>query len=560
VTNYVLLETGQPLHVFDARRLGGAEIVVRPAAEGERMTTLDGKERTLDRRILVIADASKPVVIAGVMGGTESGVSETTTDLVLEGACFRRQSVRWTSRHLGLSTDSSYRYERGVDPHSLLEAVWRAIDLILETAGGSITGPSFRIGGDVPWKREIVTTEAYLRERLGFDLPAAEMRASLEALEMEITREEKTPARGLAWTVSVPSWRDDLDRPIDLVEEVLRLHGTDKIPTATVISNGLVAEDSPVVAFNRRVTEYLVGHDFHECVNYTLRSAHEAAAWASAGAVDGFALANPFVEDQSHLRSTLVGGLLDALKLNQSRGVPAARLFETGRVFIESAGANLECCGVGFIMAEQSGERFWLRREPIDFYGVKHHLQALTAEAGIEFADGAISAVTQSTYGWQAGHAAQAGGIGNGWVASLGLLDLAMVRGLGITGKVFAGMLWVLPERLPAQMKRIRFEPFGEFPPTRRDLAIVADKNVSSSTAATFITSAIPGLPLAPDIRLLVGPVFDHFDKLPGNLQSFAFPLTFVSGQRTLTDADVNEAIKKLHESVAQSGIYKIRT
>ncbi|MFM9092151.1 MAG: phenylalanine--tRNA ligase subunit beta, partial [Verrucomicrobiota bacterium] len=315
VTNYVMLETGQPLHAFDARRLEGRRIVVRPALDGERLVTLDGKERTLDPRTLVIADAARAVVVAGVMGGQDSGVAVDTTDLVLECAVFRRQSVRAASRRLGLSTDSSYRYERGVDPHGAPEAAWRAIDLILETAGGAVAGPAFQVGGDVPWSREIVVTHDYITERLGFDVPASEMRAAFEALELRVTREEETvqPARGPAWTVAIPSWRDDLDRPIDLVEEVLRLHGTERIPPATVVAPGLAAEDDPVVCFNRLATDYLVGHDFHECVNYTLRPARELAAWASAAELPRLALANPFVDDQTHLRSSLVGGLLDSL-------------------------------------------------------------------------------------------------------------------------------------------------------------------------------------------------------------------------------------------------------
>src|SRR5262245_21665069 len=348
VGNYVMLETGQPLHAFDAKKLGGNQIVVRRATDGEKIVTLDGKERTLNSRMLVIADTQKPVVVAGIMGGENSGVSADTTDLVLECAIFKRQSIRWTSRKLALSSDSSYRYERGVDPHTALEAAWRAVDLILETAGGKVVGPICQVGGDVPWQREIVVTHDFITEKLGFDIPAADMRAAFEALELSVTREEETeqPARGPAWTVSIPSWRDDLDRPIDLVEEVLRLFGTEKIPAAVVQSPGLLADDDPIVAFTRRATDYLVGHDFQECVTYTLRPAKEVATWISQTAAAELALANPFVEDQSHLRPTLVTGLLESLKLNQSRGVAVSRLFETGRVFVERNGQNLECAGV----------------------------------------------------------------------------------------------------------------------------------------------------------------------------------------------------------------------
>ncbi len=192
VGNYVMLETGQPMHAFDARKLGGNQIIVRRAADGEKIVTLDGKERALSSRMVVIADATKPVVVAGIMGGENSGVSDDTTDLVLECAIFRRQTVRWTSKHLGLTSDSSYRYERGVDPHSALEAAHRAVDLIIETAGGQVVGPAYQVGGDVPWKREIVVTHGYICDKLGFDIPAPEMRAALESLELTIAREEET--------------------------------------------------------------------------------------------------------------------------------------------------------------------------------------------------------------------------------------------------------------------------------------------------------------------------------------------------------------------------------
>jgi phenylalanyl-tRNA synthetase beta chain len=177
------------LHAFDARKLAGAQIVVRRAADGETLTTLDGKERALNSTMLVIADGSKPVVIAGIMGGENSGVAPDTVDLVLETAIFKRQSIRATSKRLGLTSDSAYRYERGVDPHSTQEAAWRAIDLIIETAGGQVVGPVVKVGSDIPWQREIVVTHDYITEKLGFDIPASEMRAAFEALEFKITRE-----------------------------------------------------------------------------------------------------------------------------------------------------------------------------------------------------------------------------------------------------------------------------------------------------------------------------------------------------------------------------------
>jgi len=562
VGNYVMLETGQPLHAFDAARLGGNQIVVRRAADGETITTLDGRKRTLSSRMLVIADGEKPVVIAGIMGGEKSGVSADTTDLVLECAIFKRQTVRWTSRQLALSSDSSYRYERGVDPHSALDAACRAVDLIIETAGGRVVGPVHRVGSDVPWKREIVVTHDYITEKLGFDIPAADMRAAFESLEFGISREEPTvePARGVAWTVEIPSWREDLDRPIDLVEEVLRLHGTERIPSALVSAPGLVGDDDPAVRFTRRTAEYLVGHDFHECVNYTLRPATEVARWASAPAAAGLALANPFVEDQSHLRSTLVAGLLESLKLNRSRGSDVSRLFENGRVFIESDGQTLECAAVGFVIAELSQDRSWLRREATDFYLTKHHVTALGAAAGIDLTQETIAPVNGADGCWQEGQAAVAGSAAQGWIMSCGLLSLAMLRTLGIEGRVHAGLLAVLPERLKAGGEHRRYADFSHFPAAWRDLALVVDSTVPAAAVRQKLLEAARAA-AGSNFAVEHVTVFDVYqgEGLPDGKKSLAFNLVFRSGERTLTDDEVNSVLAKIQQSVAADASMAIR-
>lgn len=562
VGNYVMLETGQPLHAFDARKLGGGEIVVRRALDGEKITTLDGKERTLTHRTLVIADAAKPVVIAGIMGGENSGVSDDTTDLVLECAYFKRQSIRWTSKKIGLSSDSSYRYERGVDSHGSLSAAYRAIDLIIETAGGRVVGPAFRIGGDVPWQREVVVTHDYITEKLGFDIPAQAMREAFEALELEIAREEETenPPRGLAWTIGIPSWRDDLDRPIDLVEEVLRVYGTEKIPAAVVSAPGLLADDDPIVQFNRRVTDYLVGHDFHECVNYTLRPAKEVGAWAPATVAAELALSNPFVEDQSHLRPTLISGLLESLKLNQSRGVSVARLCETGRVFVERNGQVVECAAVAFLMTEPTAERSWLKREAPDFYAVKHHVAAVAAAAGVDFARQPLLAVTTAELGWQEGQAAVAGDIAQGWIARFGLVSLSLVKSLGLESKVYGGFFAILPEKVGAHGNRRRYSDFSLFPAALRDLALVVDATTTAGDVQKALLKTARGA-VGNAFAIESVSVFDVYQGtgLPDGKKSLAFNLCFRSAERTLTDDEVNAVFTRLQDELVKNNGWQIR-
>ncbi len=558
ITNFVLLEYGQPLHAFDAARLRGSTLQVRRAAPGEKILTLDGRERALDPDLLVIADAEGPQVVAGVMGGRDSGVSDTTTDLVLEGAIFRRQSVRAAVKRLGLASDSSYRYERGVDPHFLPEAVRRALGLLCEIAGGRVAGATVTVGGDVPWQREIELYPAFVNARLGFTIPAEDQRSALERLELRVVGERTDTVGQELWTVSIPSWRDDLERPIDLVEEILRLHGTENIPAAPVLAVGLVGDDDPVALLNTRAIDYLAGHDFHECVNYTLRPAAELAAGRSTEDVAALALANPFVEDQSHLRASLLGGLLESLRLNQSRGVSATRLAETGRVFLRKDGKLWECAAVAFLIAEPVGERAWRTRPEADFYAVKHHLAQLTALAGLDLARQPVLAPAP---GFQTGHAAAAGAFAHGYAAEFGLLDLGLLKNLGIEGKVYAGHFAILPEKIAqaAGGARRRYTPFGLQPAALRDVAVV----VPAATPAAEVQKA-----LAKHARAAAGQAFalegvEVFDVytgkgVPDGHKSLAFSLTFRAPDRTLTDDEVNAAFGKIQEDLAAAG-YSIR-
>ncbi|HZP60412.1 MAG TPA: phenylalanine--tRNA ligase subunit beta [Opitutaceae bacterium] len=560
VGNYVMLESGQPMHAFDAKKIDGRKIIVRRAGDGEKIVTLDGKERTLSSRMLVIADGGKPLVVAGIMGGASAEVDPTTTDLVLEVAYFKPQSIRWTSRRLGLASDSSYRYERGVDPHSALEAAHRAIDLLLETAGGQVVGPLYQVGGDVPWKREIALRPAFVRRKLGFDIPDAEMRSALESLELKIAREDEMPD-GLQWTVSIPRWRDDLDRPIDLVEEVLRLHGSDKVPAGPVLAPGLAADDAPVVAFTRRATDYLVGQHFHECISYTLRSRQEQQTWISQASAQELALANPLVEDMSHLRSTLATGLLDAVKLNQSRGVAVSRLFETGRIFVEHDGRIFEAACVSFLLVHNEADRAWLRRSPPDFYTAKRDIEIIAAAAGVNLAQQSFTPASGPYYGWQEGHSAAAGDLmAEGWSARFGLLNLAMVKSLGLEGKIYGGVFSILPEKLPSAAARPRYADFSLFPPVLRDLALVVDASTPAGEIRAHLWRAARAAAGNAFAIESVG-IFDVYqgDGLPEGKKSVAFSLVFRASDRTLTDEEVNGAFQKVQDEIVKTAGCTIR-
>lgn len=561
ITNYVLLEYGQPLHAFDAAKLGGQSIIVRRATAGETLVTLDEKERSLTPDMLLIADATQPVVVAGIMGGEGSGVNAATTDLVLEVAAFRRQSIRATSRQLGLSSDSSYRFERGIDVHVIPEVIRRTLYLITQYAGGQVCGDTLRVGSDVPWEREVTLSPAWVRARLGFEVSDDDQRSALEALDLLIVREEVDAAGNRSWSVRIPTWRNDLDRPIDLVEEILRVHGTAKIPERTVTGPGLLAGDDPVAEFNRAVCCRLVGQNFNECVTYTLRSKADVATWGGAAQVDLLGLANPLVEDQSHLRPSLVGGLLDTLRLNQTRGNAVSRLFETGRIFLPHPNGGVqECAGVGFVIAE-SDNAAWLKRAPADFYTVKGLIESIANLSNTDLARQPHLAIdTAAGAGWQTGHATLQGGMADGWSASYGLLDVAQLKALDLEGKVHAGVFAILPERLGQGRKRCRFQPISLHPAALRDIALVVDEAEPASVVLKALT--MHARKVGKGFECENVSLFDLYQGkgLPVGKKGLAFSLTFRAAGRTLTDEEVNKALSECLERMLRPGRYALRT
>ena len=266
ITNFVLLEFGQPLHAFDANKIGGNKIVVRKATHDEKIVTLDEKERTLNSDMLVIADAEKPLVVAGVMGSVDAEVDDNTVDVVLESAYFDPSGIRKTSRTLGLSSDSSYRFERGVDPQGANFAALRTIDLILDIAGGELVGPYIQAGTEPVIEREIELNPQFIRDIAGYEISDERIREILESLECSVSD------GGESWVIKVPSWRGDLYRPADLSEEIIRMFGTDQIPESPVEVSGLIHQDANTASLNDRFSSYLAGQHFQECVHYSLRS------------------------------------------------------------------------------------------------------------------------------------------------------------------------------------------------------------------------------------------------------------------------------------------------
>lgn len=556
ITNFVLHEFGQPLHAFDASKIKGNKIVVRKASEGEKIVTLDDKERTLKSNMLVIADAEKPLVIAGVMGSVDAGVDDNTVDIVLESAYFDPSGIRKTSRTLGLSSDSSYRFERGVDPKGANFAALRAIDLILEIAGGELVGPYIQAGSEPSTEQEINLNPQFIRDVAGFDIPDQKIREIFEALECRVTGNENE------WVVHVPSWRGDLYRPADLAEEAIRMFGTDQIPDAPVTVAGLIQDDANTATLNERFSTYLAGQHFQECVHYSLRSGEEAKQWFSRFSMDALKLANPFTSDQTHLRVSLIPGLLDTLKLNFARKTGMERVFEVGKVFHEHNGQIFEMVSVAFAIFQPDKSSSWKSREPADFYTSKNILNALGQLANLKLDEVGYKNLAWGTTIWQEGHSAHVGSFAdNGFEAILGMLNVNLVKDWDLDGTVLAGSIEILPEKVTLGHDIVKFKPFSQFPPAEKDLALVVDEFLHAETVRRELAK-ITKRAVNNRYELESVTVFDVYSGggLPAGKKSLAFNMKFRSNDRTLTDKEVGEVFSAVQKEIESSTPYLVRS
>jgi len=554
VTNFVLHECGNPMHAFDARDINGNKITVRNAREGEVITTLDDEERKLSSRMVVIADDERALAVAGVMGGQNSEVKPDTTDLVLEVAYFNPTTIRWVSKTLGLSSDSSYRFERGVDPRSLRYATDRAVQLILETAGGEVCRPEHVSGSEPIGEKEIEFSPDWIRAKAGFEISDDQIRGSLERLDMLVSEDNEGD-----WLVSIPSYRGDLDRPIDLLEEVLRIYGTDKIPSGAVVATATGANDHPITGFSRRATNYLVGQHFNEVVNYTLRSESEQQNWADSVSRMALGLKNPISEDQTQLRHSLLPGILETLHLNQSRKTGATRFFETGRVFREVNGKMVEMISVAFAECSEGRQRSWKERPADDFYAAKNRAIILSGFAGIDITRFGIGQIEDGSTAWQMGQAAIIDDPRAGISAEFGLMNLERIKAMDIQGDVVAGSFCILPERLKTA-KRVKFQAFSLFPSSSKDLALVVDQSeLASSVVRSVEKIAQKATQGSFDLESI--DVFDVYEGegMPDGKKSIALSMVFRSSERTLKDKEVNKAFEAIQTSIREKTSYEIR-
>lgn len=538
VTNYVLLEYGQPLHAFDFDKLAGGEIIVRlPRPEERYFLTLDSQKRELNHETLLICDAVKPVALAGIMGGLESEVTESTHRVLIESAYFYPPTIRRTSKRLGLSTEASYRFERGVDPDGVICALERAAQLMAELGGGKVlAGRIDEYPLPVPRPRLALRVSRANRV-LGTNIAPERVEEILRDLHIPVISFD-----GEHLAVQVPSHRGDLQREEDLIEEIARLAGYEEIPVT--LPEGLVDIPKPPreAGLRQEARHLLQGLGFCEAITYSFQGERLFQVLGQRDAATPLQLANPLSEDQALMRTSLLPGLLEALRRNVLRQIPDVRLFEIANIFIPRPGAELpkEEQWLAGVMYGRRDEPSWLTpTAPLDFFDLKGAVEVLLEGLQIpdvSFKKGKLP--DYLLYGAKVYAAERELGF-------LGVLSPLVAEKLDLEDQVFVFELKV--EALSQAVAPPLYEPLPRYPAVYRDLAIV----LSASVPVAQVMQAIytHGRPWLQEAQL-----FDVYtgEHIPPGKRSLAFHLTYRDPERTLTDEEVDRAHLELVAALAR--------
>ncbi|HVR72312.1 MAG TPA: phenylalanine--tRNA ligase subunit beta [Vicinamibacteria bacterium] len=535
VTNYVMMEMGQPSHAFDLARIPGGKLVARWAREGERLTTLDGAERVLTSRHGVVASPEGALALAGVMGGAASEVSEATRTVALEAAYWDPLSIRRGAKALGMHTEASHRFERGADPEGTAAATARIAHLLGRIGAGTARPGLIDRLAAPPALRQIALRPSRTDAVLGTTVPRDRARAILTGLGFRPGAES-----GEATSFTVPSWRGDVSREIDLVEEVGRHHGLGNIPPTVPPARG--AEGlRPRQVRERRLRDLLVGAGLTEVVTHAFVS--DALA---AGSPPRVAVENPLSEEQGVLRSSLVvPGLLSTLRTNLRQGRRDVAVFETGRVFSPREGAPGEEPRLGLLLAGELGAGHWSARgRVVDFFDVKALVELVAERLG-------PGAFTLATDGLPAllhpGKAARVadGGTLSGW---LGALHPDVLRAWDLRGEVYVAELPLDPF-LEAPSAPPRYRPLAKAPAVLRDLSVVCDRSLTVAALEARVRSAAgEHLRSLRVVDLYEGP------PVPAGRVGVTLALAFQDPERTLTGEEVQGALDRVVGDLRAAG------
>ncbi|MBN8250642.1 phenylalanine--tRNA ligase subunit beta [Priestia flexa] len=527
ITNYILLEYGQPLHAFDYDRLGSKEVVVRHAQEGEEIVTLDDQKRVLKENQLVITNGKDPIALAGVMGGANSEVQDDTVNVLIESAYFRGLSVRQTSKEHGLRSEASARFEKGIDPSRTRIAADRAAELMAAYAGGEIVSGTVEFDEMTIEPAVVSVTLERINHVLGTELEMAEVQEIMNRLQFE------SKVEGDAIIVTVPTRRGDITIEEDIVEEVARMYGYDHLPTTLPVTVATPGRLSDYQLKRRKVRRFLEGAGLAQTTTYSLTSAEKATQFAL-NTASTVRLAMPMSEDRSVLRQSLVPYLLEAVKHNNARQTDSIALYETGSVFLGTKEGQLpieEERVAGAITGLWHSHSWQGEKKAADFYVAKGVVEGLLSALGL---DNHIEYKPTNQEGMHPGRTAAV--VLNGQEAGyVGQLHPVTQKQYGLRETyVFELNLKAI---FAAKVEEVRYSAIPRFPSITRDIALVVDKEVLAGELQTAIYEA--GGELLKEVA-----VFDLYDgeRMEEGKKSVAFSLRYLDPERTLTDEEVSAA------------------
>ncbi len=536
ITNYVMLETGHPLHAFDKSLVAGDRIIVRDARPGEKMHTLDDVERTLTDEMLVIADAEQPSAVAGVMGGNVSEINDRTSTILLEAAAFEPSSIRHTAKKLGLSTDSSYRFQRGINAESVEWASRRAAALMCELAGAGLCKGIVDVYPQPKQQVRIPFSYSRIEGRIGSGVGVDEMRRIFTTLEIGLEDDHGDTAIAVA-----PAFRLDLEREVDLVEEIARIHGVDNVPARTPLAKVIPDADDSRVRAVSDLRDRLQGLGVSEIMNYTLVNHPLLDLFNKDNRESREELPHPISMDQSVMRTSLIPQLVESLGRNHSRQINEACFYELGRVFNRVDGTPVQTETVSLGMMGPVGRSLLDKRAPVSdeemFVWMKGLVEKLLAAQQLDN----VTFEAEDRPEFEAGKAATILADSK-TIGCMGLVNKAARSEWRLTGPVAAAEL-----QLDALLKNAfaikKTRDLAQFPSMSRDIALVVDQSVKHEDVVALIQKSSPK-----DLES-----FGLFDIYQGKgvekgKKSLAYNFIYRSSTTTLTDKKVNKAHQKLTE------------
>jgi phenylalanyl-tRNA synthetase beta chain len=537
ITNYILLEYGQPLHAFDYDRLGSKEIVVRRAKAGETIVTLDDTERTLTEDHLVITNGTEPVALAGVMGGANSEVRSDTTTVFIESAYFTSPVIRKASKDHGLRSEASTRFEKGIDPARTKEALDRAAALMAKYAGGEVVGGIVEVNTLKEQEVTITITLDRINRVLGTAITKDEVATILTNLQFAFTEDNGT------FTISVPSRRRDISIEEDIIEEVARLYGYDRLPATLPIAESKPGKLTPYQAKRRQVRRYLEDVGLFQAITYSLTSEEKATMFALETA-EPIRLALPMSEERSVLRQSLIPHLLEVVSYNRARQVENVAVYETGAVYLansENELPNEKERLAGVVTGVWHAHLWQGEKKAVDFYVVKGILDGLFELLGLENRIEYKQAKREHMHPGRTADILLDGKT----IGFVGQLHPVVQKDYDLKETYVFEL--ALTELLNAEVEDIRYSPIPRFPSITRDIALVVDENVVAGELQKTIIEA--GGKLLKEVT-----IFDVYkgDRLPDGKKSIAFSLRYYDPERTLTDEEVTAVHEKVIQAVEQ--------